>query len=212
MEIVMAEKVVLALSGGLDSYTLMVYLLYRGYHVYPVFVFYNKKGQPEFEYAQRQVRLWKEFSNGRLEDLKVVRKILCDKDMVKSPFVKGRNKSILNILIEYAKENNIKSVAMALVPHYQFYGKEARVVLYTYEDANYDWYLKMKKKCKEMGIVFLAPFVRKPKKFVINLAKKYKEQTGIYRYEDSFSCFNHKSTMPCMDCLGCWDSEFDAEA
>jgi hypothetical protein len=56
------------------------------------------------------------------------------------------------------------------------------------------------------GIRFLAPFVRKPKDYVIRLAKKYKEMGfKIYKYEDSFSCFNHKSTKPCMDCIGCWD-------
>lgn len=194
------EKIVLTMSGGLDTFTLAGMLIKQGYIIYPIFIDYNVLQQKEMKYAKKQINFFRTSWKADIKSLKVLKLPFVKQDLGFASEVPVRNLIFLSLILSYAKSLDINKVAMGISPAYNYYKKEGKIVLATYHDANLEFYNLTKPVAKYFDIEFMAPLVETGKADVIKNARNMGLDERL-----SNSCYTAKADKACGKCIGCID-------
>ena len=197
-------KGIVVMSGGLDSTTLLYWVIKEGYEPYVLSFDYGQRHRKELEFAEKTCRKLK--VNHRIIDLTNVQELLKGSALTsegvavpeehyshesqKATVVPNRNAIMLNIAIGYAISIDAKKVFYAA--HYN-----DRAI---YPDCRWEYVQSQNitaKLANDAQIKIFAPFVRKTKAEIVRLGKKLGVPFG-----DTWSCYKG-GEKPCGVCGSC---------
>jgi len=196
-----SEEAVLILSGGVDSVTLLHYLLARGYVVHAVSFLYGQRHSKEIECA----KYWAEklCSSHRIYRLpRLSQKSALTNPNAKVPethysdesqratVVPARNLVFISFAVALAEELGLKEVFYAA-----HYNDKA-----VYPDCREEFVEKISAATREgtyAGVEVRAPFVRMTKADIVNLGLKL----GV-DYSKTWTCYVG-GERPCLKCGSC---------
>lgn len=197
------NKVVLLLSGGIDSTVLLFHLINRDYEVFPLYINY---GQTTYEGEIAAInKIIKGLPINKLckIDIPDVRKIGCGSlvgeypndvtshgQWYKNEFFPNRNLILLSFAATYAYKISASSLAIGVVGN-------------SYKDTSKE-FLNQTKKLIESSLgkySIIAPYANMDRKIVIEEAIQFNVPI-----ESTFSC-NSLANRHCMLCTSCFDRE-----
>jgi len=197
-------KGIVVMSGGLDSTTLLYWVIKEGYEPYVLSFDYGQRHRKELEFAEKTCRKLK--VNHRIIDLTNVQELLKGSALTsegvavpeehyshesqKATVVPNRNAIMLNIAIGHAISIDAKKVFYAA--HYN-----DRAI---YPDCRWEYVQSQNitaKLANDAQIEIVAPFVRKTKAEIVRLGKKLGVPFG-----DTWSCYKG-GEKPCGVCGSC---------
>lgn len=201
----MNNKIVLLLSGGIDSTILLYWLLEKNYDVYPFYINYGqntyegeiksiKKILPEELLNQTfflEIPNIKFIGSGTLSN-ELPEDISSQKEWFQKEFFPNRNMILISLASSYAIKNNITNIAIGVV------GENS------YSDTKKDFLNSLKKSLclsldSTMNIV--APFAELNRKEIIKFASKLEVPLL-----STFSC-NSLGNKHCLFCNSCRERE-----
>lgn len=197
------DSAALLLSGGIDSTTLLYYLLSKGVDITCISFNYGQKHSKELEsarYFSKQLGVKHEildltslshlFSKSSLIGDQSVSLGPYSSESLKSTVVPNRNMIMLSIACSYAISNGIKSVAYAAHSGDHI----------TYHDCRPEFVVALDQAfsiCDASSPRLLAPFLHKKKSDIISLARNL----GV-DLSKTWSCYAGKDS-PCGECGTC---------
>ncbi len=208
LEVEGIKKAVLILSGGIDSSTLLYYLLSNNYSIHCLTFDYGQRHKREIEAASKIVEEAKRLgevthkivditsihnliSSGALTGNKDVPKAFYTEEIQKMTIVPNRNMIMLSIAVGYAVKINAKDVFYAAhKSDYSIYPDCRKEFIKALDTAVYLGNLWNPVEIK-------APFVDMTKDEIIKLGLKL----GV-PYEYTWSCYEGKER-PCLSCGTC---------
>jgi 7-cyano-7-deazaguanine synthase len=198
-------KAVVIVSGGLDSTTLLYWILKQGYDLHALSFDYGQRHAKELEYARRTCE--KLGVNHRIIDLRSIHELLKGSALTsddvaipeehyshesqKATIVPNRNAIMLNIAIGYAVSIGAEKVYYAA--HYN-----DRAI---YPDCRREFVQSMNKTIKLANenprLEIIAPFLEKTKAEIVKLGS----ELGV-PFEDTWSCYkgNERACGVCGTC------------
>lgn len=200
-------KVVLILSGGIDSSTLLYYLLHKGYEVHALTFFYGQRHAKEIESAKKIVEEAKKigFVDHRIVDISTIHELISKgaitgSEMVpeghyteetqKITIVPNRNMILLSIAIGYAVKIGAREVYYAAHRSDVVYPDCRKEFVKAFDTAVYlaNIYDQIELK---------APFIDMTKIEIVKLGL----ELGV-PYELTWSCYAG-GERPCLKCGTC---------
>ncbi|MHA1869037.1 MAG: 7-cyano-7-deazaguanine synthase QueC [Candidatus Heimdallarchaeaceae archaeon] len=197
-------KIVNIISGGIDSTTLLYYLLDKKYDIYTLTFFYGQRHKKEIEYSKKIVNITNvkhkiiDISNineliakGALSGTDKVPHTFYNNITQKQTIVPNRNMIMLSIAVGYAVKINAKKV---------FYGAH-KSDYSVYPDCRKE-FIKAIDTAVYLGNLWTpveieAPFIDMTKADIVKLGLKLNVP-----YELTWSCYEGKSR-PCLECGTC---------
>ena len=203
------EKVVVIVSGGLDSVTLLHRFVKKGYDCYPITFSYGQKHVKEIEYAKRNiVKLG--LQNHKIVDVTALSDTLSSAliqeantipdtsqeeqrtpEVLKKTVVPFRNGIFLSIAIGYANSLGIKTIAYGA--HKNDYA--------TYPDCRpafvYAMELAARQGLEDYDFQLLAPFVSMTKAQIVREGQTYGVDFSL-----TWSCYRGQEKQ-CGNCPSC---------
>ncbi len=201
-------KCVMLLSGGVDSSTLLYYLLDKGYEVHALTFYYGQKHSKELESAEELIKAAKRrgevehltvdistihelISHGALTGTDSVPKAFYTEESQKVTIVPNRNMILLSIAAGYAVKIGAKKVYYAA--HKSDYS--------IYPDCRKE-FVKALDTAVYLGNLWTpveveAPFVEMTKTEIVRLGLKLRVP-----YELTWSCYEGRDR-PCLSCGTC---------
>jgi len=201
-------RCVTLLSGGIDSSTLLYYLLDKGYMVYAITFYYGQKHSKEIEYAGKTVAIAKNkgevehiiadissihelISTGALTGQDDVPKAFYTEESQRRTIVPNRNMILLSIAAGYAVKIGAKEVYYAAhLSDYSIYPDCRKEFVKAIDTAVYLGNLWTPVEIK-------APFVEMTKADIVKLGLKL----GV-PYKFTWSCYEGRER-PCLKCGTC---------
>jgi len=197
----MKKKAVILLSGGLDSTTVLYYVLSKGFDCHCIIFDYNQRHRKEINIAKKialnakakykVIKLDLNWNKTSLigKDKKIPTHKVIKKGFVPSTYVPGRNTIFLSYAIAYAETIKAENI---------FLGINA-VDFSSYPDCTPQYLKAMQQVLKTLNnnIKIQAPIEYFSKKEIIELGLKLKVP-----YQYTWSCYNGK-TKPCGKCDSC---------
>lgn len=195
---IIKTKVILVFSGGLDSTTLLYWLLNNNYEVKCLTFDYGQKARKEIEYAKKTCdKLKIEYE---IRDIQEIMSLLSsssivdkDKENMIDPsetVVPSRNTILLSLATAKAITDNYAQV---------YYGAQKSDTI-DYPDCTPEFLSQMNELNKVNNykyIPILAPFINYDKKKIVGIARELDVPL-----EDTWSCYNN-SNVPCGTCFSC---------
>lgn len=201
-------KAVLILSGGVDSSTLLYYLLSKGYEVSAITFIYGQRHSKEVEFAKKLVEKAKKFGKleHRIVDISSIHDLISKgaitgedgipegfytEERQKATIVPNRNMILLSIAVGYAVKIGANEV------HYAAHKSDYSV----YPDCRKE-FIKALDTAIYLGnlwspVELKAPFVEMKKSEIVSLGLKL----GV-PYELTWSCYRGEER-PCLTCGTC---------
>lgn len=200
----MIEEVVLLLSGGMDSTTLLYYLLEKGYHVHTLTFDYGQKHNREIESARKIAKI-NDVPN-KVVDITTITGLLQGSSLIqedvpipeghyedesmKSTVVPNRNMILLSLAVGYAVSNGISRVFYAAHS-----GDHA-----IYPDCRPEFFDKINQLTlisNYQPVVVQAPFLHKNKNEIASMGK----DLGV-PFNLTWTCYKGGKS-PCGVCGSC---------
>ena len=196
-------KIIHIFSGGLDSTTLLYYLLDKGHNVKTISFFYGQKHKKELKCAQNISNILN--IENKLIDLRSLKTVFGDSSLtsdldipegryndsnMRSTVVPNRNMIFLSIAISYAISSNFEAVSLGAHA-----GDHA-----IYPDCRPIFIKKMNevaKVCDYKKISICAPFLDLKKHEIVKIGLKLKVP-----YELTWTCYKG-GKRPCLKCGSC---------
>ncbi|MCL4326422.1 MAG: 7-cyano-7-deazaguanine synthase QueC [Candidatus Thermoplasmatota archaeon] len=204
----MKEKVVTLLSGGLDSSTLLAYLIDNGYEPYVITFEYGQIHEKEIISAVAIARHYgiKNHKIIKINMKDIAKSALLDRNTgipmdryvmneIPVTYVPARNIVFLSIALSYAESENIENIAIG-----------ANAIDYSgYPDCREDFFKLFEEMANEgtkMGLSYgnieiMRPFIHMSKKDIVLLGNSLH-----LPFEKTWSCYNGNEK-PCMHCDSC---------
>jgi 7-cyano-7-deazaguanine synthase len=206
----MGEKVVVILSGGLDSTTLLYRLHSKDFDCYPLTFVYGQKHVKELQFAIANCEklglkekhkivdlhdLQRVFSSALIQSDNIIPNVRYEEQrtqqVLSKTVVPFRNGVFLSVAIGMAGSIGAQAVA---------YGAHANDFA-TYPDCRPDFVDQMEKAARmglnDSGFVILSPFVRYSKAQIVKEGTKYNVDFNI-----TWSCYRGEE-VHCGDCPSC---------
>uniref|UniRef100_A0A7C3RDN5 7-cyano-7-deazaguanine synthase n=1 Tax=Archaeoglobus fulgidus TaxID=2234 RepID=A0A7C3RDN5_ARCFL len=197
-------KAVMLLSGGVDSSTLLYYLLDRGYEVHALTFFYGQKHSKEIESAEKIAKaanvlhlkvdistIHELISYGALTGEEEIPKAFYSEEVQRRTIVPNRNMILLSIAAGYAVKVGAKEVHYAAhLSDYSIYPDCRKEFVKALDTAVYlanIW----------TPVEVRAPFVDMNKAEIVKLGLRL----GV-PYELTWSCYEGRER-PCLSCGTC---------
>ncbi|MCQ2977411.1 MAG: 7-cyano-7-deazaguanine synthase QueC [archaeon] len=194
------KKVVLILSGGLDSSTLLYYLINKEYEVNALSFNYGQKGHEELKRASKICEL--NNVKHKVIDIQNIVEVFSKSSLTsaentntnspKDTVVPSRNTILLSLATAYAISNDCKEV---------YYGAIADDVG-DYPDTTLEFLESMNELNKVNNYEYIpikAPFVKCSKEEVVKKALELDVPIDL-----TFSCYQPKEDgSPCNECISC---------
>ena len=217
-------KAILSLSGGLDSTTLLLHLLERGYDIHTISYYYGQKNKVELdglarilhylEYQQYTIEnqrldlssVFKSFNSSLTRSDIDVPTGTTDESKMKMNFVPNRNAIFSSVLYGFAvsiAKDYDDSVDVCLGVH----AGDGNIIP---PDCTPEFYEKLEDAFKignvnTENINYYLPYVNKKKYEIIEDAKNICDKLGLdfnYIFENSISCYTGNG---CGECGACTD-------
>ena len=187
------KKVLLLLSGGLDSSVILYSLLKKKLNILCITFNYSQNNRIEIKYAEKLVK-----ENNITDHLiiKLDKNIFLNKNetgfnMMTDPYIPGRNTIFLSIAFSIAEKNNISDIYIGA-------NKDDRA---GFPDCREEYFKKINELFKKAGkkkISVKTPLVNKTKKEILLLGEKYSLDIN-----KTLSCYNPVKKRPCGICPAC---------
>lgn len=189
------KKVLVLLSGGLDSSSVAYVLKDQGYEVHALSFNYGNRAQIELEKAK--IIADKVCESHEIIEVKELQKIWSYKDGSKPKEAPYRNNIMLSMAAAYANINGLDAVAIG--NHADDYLLDGHTVFEDCKPEAIEATQNMLFKSDKNSITLLQPFVETSKADLIKMAIK----VGL-NPEDTLSCYKpSENGEECMECESC---------
>jgi len=197
------NKVILLLSGGIDSTTLLARLKEENKEVLAISYFYDQKHVIELEYAKKNAKKYNvvQHKTIQLDSQLFLGSALVNNEKKLSTYENGekpvgqenayvpyRNLVFLSMALSLAESNDINNIYVA-------FNKDDCL---NFWDCTTTFLFQLNMITKHSSISIHAPFIDLSKKEVVHLAKKLNVNLS-----ETISCYQPVSNNECGKCLSC---------